>query len=58
MNVINVLLIVIGILIFVISLVSGGLLFYIPLLGYIGWFVGLILVAVGLWRNEKEKKVK
>lgn len=56
MKAVNSLLIIVGILVFATSLVSGGLLFYIPMYGYIGWFVGVILVALGLWRNEKEKK--
>jgi len=58
MNAINALLVIIGILIFLSSFVSGGLLVDLGMYGYFAWFIGLILVAIGLWRNEKEKKGK
>jgi predicted MFS family arabinose efflux permease len=58
MNAINLLLIIIGIIIFISSFVSGGLLINLGSYGYFAWFIGLILVAIGLWRNEKEKKSK
>ena len=55
----NLLLVIIGILIFVVSFLAGGLVFYIPFPGtQIMWFAGLISVAVGLWLNEKDKKKK
>jgi hypothetical protein len=57
----NILLIILGIVIFLISITGGGLLFVLPLpdiLMSILWFVGVILVAIGLWLNEKEKKAK
>ena len=57
----NMLLIILGIVIFLISLFGGGLLFVLPvpsILLYVLWFVGVILVAIGLWLNEKEKKAK
>jgi hypothetical protein len=59
MNTINLLLVVVGIIIFILASLSGGILFRMPwLFGTIGWFIGVILVAIGLWRNEKEKKAK
>lgn len=58
MNATNVLLVVVGIIIFISSFLSGGLLFNLGMYGYFAWFIGLILVAIGLWRNEKEKKAK
>jgi hypothetical protein len=59
MNTTNVLLIVIGIIIFIIASLGGGILFRMPtLFGIAGWFLGVILVAIGLQRNEKEKKAK
>jgi len=59
MNAINVLLVAIGIIIFILASLSGGILFMIPwLFSTIAWFIGLILVAIGLWRNDKEKKGK
>lgn len=61
MKAINILLIIMGIVIFVVSLLGGGLLFVLPvpdILLSVLWFVGVILVAVGLWLNQKEKKAK
>ena len=58
MKAINMLLIIIGILIFASSFVTGGLLINLGLYSYFGWFIGLILVAIGLWQNEKDKKSK
>ena len=58
MNAINALLVAVGIIIFISSFVSGGLLINLGMYGYFAWFIGLILVALGLWRNEKEKKAK
>jgi len=57
----NMLLIILGIVIFLVSLFGGGLFFILPvpsILLYVLWFVGVILVAIGLWLNEKEKKAK
>jgi hypothetical protein len=56
-----IILIILGILIFLVSLFGGGLLFVLPLpdiLMSILWFVGVILVGIGLWLNEKDKKAK
>jgi len=61
MKAINILLIIIGIAIFITSLLGGGLLFVLPIPSIylsILWFVGIILVAIGLWLNQKEKKAK
>ena len=57
---INIVLILVGVIIFTISLVGGGLLFHIPIPFYtqLAWFIGVIFVAIGLWLNEKDKKVK
>ena len=57
----NMLLIILGIVIFLVSLFGGGLFFILPvpsILLSILWFVGIILVVIGLWLNEKEKKAK
>ena len=56
MRVINMILVIIGVIIFISSFLSGGLLFNWGSYGYFAWFIGLILVAIGLWRNDKEKK--
>jgi hypothetical protein len=48
-------LVIIGIIIFASSFVSGGLLINLGMYGYFAWFIGLILVVIGLWRNDKEK---
>jgi len=58
MSLLNILLVIIGIVIFFSSFVSGGLLFNGGLYGYFAWFIGLILVVIGLWRNDKEKRAK
>jgi len=59
MKIINLLLVVIGLIIFAISFLSGGFLFYIPTPGpQLGWFAGLIFIALGLWLNEKDNKRK
>lgn len=58
MSLINLLLVLVGIIIFILSFVSGGLLFNWGIFGYFAWFIGLILVAIGLMRNDKEKKKK
>ena len=54
----NTILIISGIIIFLISITGGGLLFNVTntICLYIGWFVGIILVAIGLWRNDQDKK--
>ncbi|MFH1101870.1 MAG: hypothetical protein V1726_07535 [Methanobacteriota archaeon] len=54
-------LIILGIIIFIVSLLGGGLLFVIPIPSIylnILWLIGLVLVAIGLLLNEKEKKKK
>ena len=58
MNLMNLFLVLIGIIIFFLSFVSGGLLFNWGSFGYFAWLIGLILIAIGLMRNEKEKKTK
>ena len=60
MSIINILLIIVGIIIFITSFIGGGLYFQVPIPYYsqTAWFVGVILVAIGLWRNDKEKKSK
>lgn len=59
MNAINALLVATGIIVFIIASLGGGILFRMPMLfGIAGWFLGVILVAIGLQRNEKEKKAK
>ncbi len=57
----NMLLIILGIVIFFVSLFGGGLLFKLPIPGIflsIFWILGVILVALGLELNQKEKKSK
>ena len=59
MKAISILLIIVGIVIFIISLLGGGLLFVLPIPSYYGsimWFVGVILVALGLYLGNKSKK--
>lgn len=58
MSMLNLLLIIVGILIFISSFLSGGLVINLGMYTYFAWFIGLILVAIGLWRNDKEKKSK
>ena len=60
MSIVNILLIIVGIIIFITSFLGGGLFFHVPIPYYsqTAWFVGVILVAIGLWRNDKEKKSK
>jgi uncharacterized protein YacL len=56
----NMLLIILGILIFFVSLLGGGLLFKLPIPGIflsIFWVLGIILVVLGLELNQKEKKI-
>lgn len=56
----NILLIIVGAVIFIVSLFGGGLFFRIPIpsIGLsVLWFVGVILVAIGLWLNQKEKSL-
>ena len=57
----NMLLIILGIVIFFVSLFGGGLLFKLPIPSIflsILWILGVILVALGLELNQKEKKSK
>ncbi len=59
MKAVNIVLVVLGLLIFVIGIMGGGLVFRLPVPFYVLsalWFIGLILVALGLWWNTKEKK--
>ena len=60
MSIINILLIIIGLLIFITSFLGGGLVFNVPIpfYGQFAWFIGVILVAIGLWLNNKDKKGK
>ncbi len=59
MNALNALLVGIGVIIFILAILGSGLLFSIPYFGYYGgWVIGVILAAIGLMRNEKEKKQK
>lgn len=60
MKVKNVMLIIIGAIIFVTSILGGGLLFHVPIpyYTYVGWFIGVILVAIGLRKDDQEKKIK
>ena len=57
---INIVLILVGVIIFTTSFIGGGLLFHIPIPFYtqLAWFIGVTFVAIGLWLNEKDKKVK
>jgi len=59
MNTTNMILIIIGIVLFIIGLIGGGILFRVPwIVQNISWVLGIILVAISLWLNEKEKKAK
>jgi hypothetical protein len=59
MKITNLLLVIIGVIIFAVSFLAGGYLFHLPYFGsQIMWIVGLIFVALGLWLNEKDKKSK
>jgi len=60
MKILNIILILVGVIIFTTSFIGGGLLFHVPIPFYtqLAWFIGVILVAIGLWLNEKDKKVK
>ncbi len=57
MKTMHLLFIIVGILIFALSFLAGGIMFYMPFPGTtVMWFAGLIFVAVGLELHQREKK--
>ena len=56
MKTISIILIILGAIIFISVILGGGLLYSIPIpyYPYFGWFIGIILVALGLWFNGKK----
>ena len=60
MKALNIILVLIGVIIFITSFLGGGYLFHVPIpfYGQFAWFIGVIFVAIGLWLNEKDKKGK
>ena len=61
MKAVNMSLIIVGVVIFVVSLLGNGLLFVLPIpeiYSSVLWIFGIVLFTIGFWLNEKEKKAK
>jgi hypothetical protein len=60
MKLVNIILIIVGIIFFITSFIGGGYWFHVPIPFYsnFAWLIGVALVALGLWLNEKDKKAK